>query len=204
MSGPVTIEETTFDVQKAIAAVGYLVHRTGASMYSIMKMMYLADKMHLERYGRFIAGDHYVAMSQGPVPSCTYNMIKHVRGDLSGHLDYATAREYFAYEGDHKIVVHREPDYDELSGSDVECLDEIAAIFQKVGQWAVRDMSHDAAWNGAWSWGRRFFRRAVAMPVERIASQFEDGAAVLQHLRNSTPGAAEKPALDTRDCLAAG
>src|SRR5690606_29259588 len=113
-----------FDVEKAIAAVGYLVEQTGASMYSIMKMMYLADKIHLERYGRFIAGDHYVAMPQGPVPSCTYNMIKHVRGEQRSRQGDERGLQYFSYSRDHEISLTQRPDYDELSNSDQQCLDE--------------------------------------------------------------------------------
>lgn len=191
MSGHTTIKRDPFDVNKAIAAIGFLIEQTGASMYTLMKMMYLADKMHLDRYGRFIAGDHYVAMKQGPVPSCAYSMIKHVRGDESANPDHLLAREYFSYESDHRVLLKRPVDTDELSLSDVECLSEIAKIFDKVGQWAVRDMSHDDAWKA--SWRNNFFRQAVAMPIARIASQFESAVHLIEHLRNSSRGEAEMP-----------
>lgn len=186
-----TVNRDLFDVSKAVAAIGYLVEKTGATMYSLMKMMYLADKMHLERYGRFIAGDNYVAMKQGPVPSCTYNMIKHVRGENCGR-GFDLAAQYLAYGENFAVSLKRKPEYeDELSASDIECLEEIANIYNKVGHWAVRDMSHDDAWKSVWS--RWTFSKSVPIGVEAIAAQFEGKDPLISHLRDSTPGEAVLP-----------
>lgn len=178
-----------FEIQKAVAAVGYLVEHGTPEMYTVMKMMYIADKMHLERFGRFISGDSYVAMKQGPVPSATYNMIKHVRGD-AGLEDFARAKHYFGYR-DHQIELRARPDYEELSDSDIECLQQVVEAYAKVGKWSIRDMSHDDAWEGAWR--RRFFRSAIKMDVDDIARQFEGGAELVEHLADRFPGEAESP-----------
>ncbi len=185
-------EQTPFEIDKAIAAIAYLVEHATTSMYTVLKMMYIADKMHLERYGRFISGDKYAAMEQGPVPSSTYNMIKHLR-DESGYEEFERAKQYLGYGDEHQILVQVRPDYEELSASDVECLDEIVSIYCKVGKWAVRDMSHDAAWQGAWR-SKAFFRNSVVMDVVDIARQFEDGDALVQHLADMHPGEAQQPA----------
>lgn len=187
----VTSEQNTFDVGKAIAAVAYLVEQTGESMYPVMKMMYLADKLHLERHGRFIAGDEYAAMKQGPVPSCTYTMIKHVRGERCSRDGYDVARQYLAYTADHYIKVLEQPDYDELSGSDVRALDDVVTIYKRSNKWAIRDLSHDGAWSRSWS--MKLFRRSVPMPLEEIAREFEDSEALLRHLEDSHPGEAQRP-----------
>lgn len=183
-----TLEQTKFDVHKAIAATAYLVERTGASMYPVMKMMYLADKMHLGKYGRFIAGDSYCAMEQGPVPSHTYNMVKLIRGEKIDAPDLETAREYFRYAGDHMIQVIKQPDFDELSDSDIECLDEIVRVHNTLGKWAVRDMSHDPAWDKTWS--SRRFRRSKPMSIEAIAADLDCSEELLAHLRDPAPGSA--------------
>lgn len=39
-------------------------------------ILYLADKTSLEKYGRFIFGESYYAMKEGPTPSYTYNLLK--------------------------------------------------------------------------------------------------------------------------------
>lgn len=193
MRGHATVNRNQFDVGKAIAAVGFLVEKTGATMYSLMKMMYLADKVHLERYGRFIAGDNYVAMKQGPVPSCTYNMIKHVRGENCGP-GFELAKQYFAYGSNHEVKLKAQPDYDELSGSDIECLEWIAGVYNDVGHWMVRDMSHDEVWKSVWTRWR--LAKSLPIDIEVIASQFDGKEHLIAHLRDSTPGEATLPPVE--------
>ncbi len=188
MSGHQTNKPDLFEIDKAIAAIAYLVEKTGASMYPVMKMMYLADKMHLAHYGRFIANDSYSAMKQGPVPSRTYNMIKHLRGEPARRVEDARALEFFVYGDEHKISLRKKPDYDELSGSDLECLDEVVSIYGRIGPWAVRNMSHDEAWEAAWR--SRFFKKSVPMETTSIAAQFEDGETLIEHLKDRHPGEA--------------
>ncbi|MBO9766534.1 SocA family protein [Xanthomonas phaseoli pv. dieffenbachiae] len=189
--GLVSTDRGSFDVQKAIAAIGYLVEQTGESMYSLMKMMYLADKIHLERFGRFIAGDSYVAMEQGPVPSHAYNLVKCVRGDVQDAA-LSEACRYFEYtRSTHELKMKIQPDYDELSGSDVDCLGEVVGIYQRLGKWAVRDLSHDDAWAKTWQRkkGGRLVK-ATEMPMQVIAEQYDEAEKVLKHLKDSAPGEA--------------
>jgi len=186
--------QSTFEVNKAVAAIALLVQETGASMYSVMKMLYLADKAHLEQHGRFITGDRYVAMKQGPVPSSAYNMIKHVRGEPVRRDGDETAMRYLACNVQtHEITIKEMPDLDELSQSDIECLTEIAGIYRRVGKWAVRDMAHDDAWEKAWRPNRAFqlFRKSVSMPLEAIAAEVDDTGELLAYLQNQHPGVAE-------------
>lgn len=173
-----------FDIQKAIAATGYLVEHTGESMYSLMKMMYLADKVHLERYGRFIAGDTHCALKQGPVPSNTYDLMKHVRGEPQDELPGADlAKEYFSYGPDHQVSLLKQPDYGELSESDIECLAIIVDTYKKVGKWSVRDLAHDDAWKATWR------GRSRPISTELIARAIGD-VQLMEHLRDPEPGAA--------------
>jgi uncharacterized phage-associated protein len=187
--GHLYVDRQGFDVHKAIAAIGYLVSQTGASMYPVMKMMYLADKCHLERYGRFIAGDHYAAMQQGPVPSCAYNLVKCVRTGDEYHAGDSVVRDYFAYGERHMLHLLRDPDLDELSPSDLECLDEISQTFNRVGLGRVRDMAHDVAWEHAWA--GRGGRDSTRMDIIDIAAQLDNGEALVAHLRDNAPGEAE-------------
>ncbi len=69
-----------FDEDVAIEVILYIANRVPhPTFHLIFKIMYFADKAHLERYGRFICGDSYVAMRNGPVPSVTYDMLKGIR-----------------------------------------------------------------------------------------------------------------------------
>jgi len=71
-----------FKAEKSVEAILYIAQNVKQpTFHSISKMMYFADKVHLEKYGRFICGDNYVAMKHGPVPSGTYDILKVARGD---------------------------------------------------------------------------------------------------------------------------
>ena len=50
-----------FDFEKALAALVYLAKRRkgGLDIYSVCKLLFLADKYHLVKYSRPITGNHY-------------------------------------------------------------------------------------------------------------------------------------------------
>ena len=110
-------KSATFQPQKAVAAAAFLIEKTGQSLYTLMKMLYLADRLHLSRHGRFIAGDNYTAMRQGPVPSITYDLFKHVRGERKTVPGTELAERSFEYVGEHNFRLRQEPHLDELSES---------------------------------------------------------------------------------------
>ncbi|MCR6624821.1 MAG: Panacea domain-containing protein [Pseudoxanthomonas sp.] len=182
-----------FEVDKAIAATALLVQETNESLYPIMKMMYLADKLHLEKFGRFIAGEQYCAMEKGPVPSFTYSMLKHVRGDDSSDKDFLRAREFFVYHANHLIELKKAPDLEELSESEINSLRAVIDTYKRVGKWAIRDMSHDSAWKDAWTFISRLFKKSARMSKESIAQEFDNADEIIQHLRDDNPGEARMP-----------
>ncbi|HDS1559286.1 TPA: SocA family protein [Stenotrophomonas maltophilia] len=179
-----------FDVPKATAAIGMLVKGTGESLYPILKMLYLADKRHLHEYGRFIVGDEYCAMAQGPVPSLSYDMLKRVKGGIAkgDALDYAIS--YFSYSDNHEISLKHEPDLDELSLSEQNCIQAIIDTYLNVGKWAVKDMSHDDAWRIAWEGKPSHAKRGGYIQPEDIARTLEGGEELIQHLMDAHPGEA--------------
>src|ERR1700733_11781409 len=73
---PMTVE-FKFDFDKFLAVLEYLASKgvPELSKYKICKLMFLADKYHLVRYGRPIIGDRYCALPYGPVPSMSLNYI---------------------------------------------------------------------------------------------------------------------------------
>ena len=182
-----------FEVDKAIAATALLVQETNESLYPIMKMMYLADKLHLEKFGRFIAGEQYCAMEKGPVPSFTYSLLKHVRGDESSDKEFLRAREFFIYNANHTIALKKSPDLEELSESEISSLRAVIDTYKRVGKWAIRDMSHDSAWKHAWTLISRLFKKSARMSKESIAQEFDNADQILEHIRDESPGQAHMP-----------
>ena len=103
----------SFDPEKTLEAILYISERT-QDLYHVLKILYFADKIHLSAYGRLIAGDSYVAMSNGPVPSHAYNIIKTVRGDesISYGIDLANT---FKLENKNNIIPIRKSTWRNLA-----------------------------------------------------------------------------------------
>lgn len=135
-----------FDPDKALEALLYIVLRTGGDMYRTLKVYYNADKMHLHRYGRFIAGDYYKALKYGPVPQGVYDILHFVEGKHSSS-PAPHAREALRFTGATSLEALRDADVDALSKTDLECLDLSIAAHGKKRFWQLRKETHDDAYN---------------------------------------------------------
>jgi uncharacterized phage-associated protein len=139
-------------------------------MYNVLKVFYLSDKLHMERYGRFIFDDNYSAMSKGPVPSGAYDLIKVIKsgGDLPFSVESPVK-----LGANHIVSTLRHADEDVFSGSDLLCLDEVISRSESED---LGDLSHDDAW--------RDTRRNGMMSVEAIISTLKNSKALLDLHRN--------------------
>lgn len=182
-----------FDQDKTTAAIGYLLKQTRESMYPLLKMLYLADKLSLSRSGRYIGGDEYCALQQGPVPSYAYDLFKAVRGDVVHRsIDVQAALSRLSYAGEHKFELVNEPDLDELSRGDIAALDDVISTYELHGSRGIRDLSHDEAWAAVWG-SRGFFQKSVPMTAKDVAAATDSADWLEQALADTAPGIAELP-----------
>lgn len=179
-----------FDVGVAIAAATYLIKRMPRTigMHGLAKLLYFADREHLSRYGRFIVGDHYIKMEYGPVPSRIYDGVKAAAApsDQTRRV-FVGAALADAFQGalrvspDHKrIQAVAEPDMDELSESDVECLDWALDRFSGSSFGQLTEVSHGPAWTAA--------ERHREIDMIAIAEENNASEEVLRHLADPHPG----------------
>ena len=72
-----------FDEEKGIATIVFLASRGIPELTKgkICKLIFLADKQHLVRFGRPVTGDRLCAMKDGPVPSGILNLLNSVLRD---------------------------------------------------------------------------------------------------------------------------
>lgn len=138
-----------FDAEKAVEAIIYIVNKVpDATLHSISKILYFADQKHIVDYGRFITSDTYVAMKHGPVPSSTYDILKFVRGDKRiCHADHAKA--HLVIKDRYNVLAKREANLEELSDSDIECLDYSIAENGSLSFDELVAKSHDAIYDTA-------------------------------------------------------
>lgn len=138
-----------FDRAKALEAILFIANKLKQpTFHSISKMFYLADKGHLEEYGRLICGDQYIAMEYGPVPSAVYNMMKVAAGRERVDVDWdEIIKEAFSVRQGRNIVPSRSADDSLLSESEVECLEAAIAQHGSKSFGQLTDLTHDGAWN---------------------------------------------------------
>jgi hypothetical protein len=87
------------------------------------KVFFLAEKWHLNRFGRPIIGDTYVAMHDGPVPSAIYDIIKGNLDHFGNSQDMEDA--LLITRGDYhppKVEARRDPAGDALASSKSPCV----------------------------------------------------------------------------------
>ena len=136
-----------FDERRAAQSAALLLYRAGGSLplIKLIKLMYLAERLSLHRYGEPLTGDRLVSMTHGPVLSQTYNHINGAVQSINGGWD-SWVSDRAGYEvalRDPSMVRSPEQDLLALSESDLEVLDETWAEFGHWDRWALVKYTHD-------------------------------------------------------------
>lgn len=153
------IVKLTPNVDRILAALHHVMLEAerrdeSVSQYDLVKTLFLADRSHLNQWGRPITYDNYVAMVHGPVPSLSYNLLKANEKTLHDYqikslpwrskLIGGKVRHFFAISGDVEIE-------DFLSPSDMQALDDALGTVKRLGFGQVRRLTHeDPAYSDAW------------------------------------------------------
>ena len=171
------MKQTPIDSEKALQVFLYLAPRLPEekNMYKILKAIYRANKLHLEKYGREIFHEQYQALPFGTVPSLSYDVVTHVRDGKDQPRMPERVKEHLAISGD-TIKALAEPNMRLLSQSDVECLDEAIEFYRKMSFDDVKNNAHeDEAYKAS--------KINEFIPLERIILTLPDGKLLLEHLK---------------------
>ncbi|MCL1932676.1 MAG: Panacea domain-containing protein [Candidatus Azobacteroides sp.] len=135
-----------FNETKTVNTVLYIVSKLKRKdFHKIFKILYFSDREHLNKYGRTITGDKYIAMSDGPVPSNLYDIFKAVRGD-GFYKDDGRFGQYFSVVDWDLIIPNKLPELSELSKTDIEIVDDTLSRYGNLSWDEVKEKSHDYAW----------------------------------------------------------
>ena len=134
------------DVLKLNAAALYVVKKCGKAGYiRLFKILYFASREHIARYGRPIIADNFYALPKGPIPTFLYDALKHSHKSEEEKL--ATEGLYNPVEEEYYVLkTSKEPDMDELSESEVECLDNAISKYKDMPENELSARSHGPAW----------------------------------------------------------
>lgn len=126
-----------FNETKATQAAARLLKLRGGSMsyVKLIKLLYLADREALIRWGRPITTDRYVSMDNGPVVSRIYDLIR----DEPPPNSFPIWRKFISDPENYEVRLLGDPGSEELSRPEAELIDEVFAQHGLQNRWAVVD-----------------------------------------------------------------
>jgi len=129
-----------FDEEKATQMAAYLLTKSkGAMPYlKLIKLLYIADREALRRWGYPLTGDRYASLDHGPVVSQIMDLIKHgpVWPGSKHWVKYIETRKEF-------VRLRKRPPFDLLSEATRSLLDEIYEKYCRLDRWVLRDLVHE-------------------------------------------------------------
>jgi len=131
-----------YNYRKAVQALNLLAIRNGGDINKMkaLKLIWLADRLHLRKYGRPILQDNYVAMKHGPVASSTRDILEgNQLGVGAKVLDYS--KEFInpanlTYASINNVMEKV------FSESDLEALNAVYNTYGHFDQFQLRDITH--------------------------------------------------------------
>lgn len=149
------MQENIEKYTKIRAVVLYILNHfpTGIDYIKLFKILYFAQQLHLVRYGRVIINDEFQARQYGPVSDYIRRSLKTIESEgLLPEESKGFWEGINILSANPQIIsADIEADKDELSGSEIKCLDEFIIKFKDLDSKKVSDISHkDKAWKTAY------------------------------------------------------
>lgn len=166
------ILETTY--KKATQALNLFARKKDGKINKMkaIKLIFLADRLHLRKYGRPIIGDMYFAMKLGPVGSVTKNVaeLSSVPEDI-----LAYAKRYIKpIDGKKRTLVSlKQEDLSVFSKTDIECLESVYDTFSDKDQFELAEITHTYP-----EWSK--YKKELAGGKKRVRMDYNDLFAVPQ------------------------
>ncbi len=133
-----------YSEKRAAQTAAFFISRAGGTieLLKLMKLMYLAERESLTRYGEPITGDVLVSMKHGPVLSIT---LDHINGFIDS--EEGGWESWISARAGHQLGL--QPAHDpadkltQLSDADMEILDFIWDKFGQYSKYKLRDITHE-------------------------------------------------------------
>ena len=149
------------NLAKIVELLLYLAHKKpGADKYQAVKFFYLADREHINRYGRPITSEVYFALRYGPVASKAKDLLEQDQWTMrrAGLKELPFETEKVSRRGPDKsdlVIIgapKREVDLELFSRSDLRVFDQILKDYGHLDFDALYKLTHDhAAYKKAWA-----------------------------------------------------
>lgn len=177
----------TFNPAKATEVACGFIEKEGQTIniMKLIKLVYLLDRLSIQRRGIPVVGGAYFSMRNGPVISELLDLIN--AGALWG-MSTSDWQRLISDRQNHEVTLVQKPEYRHLADAELELIDEIYRQFGTMNQWQLRDWCHEhcAEWTP-------LEMEHARIPVERLAEAVGKTEEQIRHLAE---GAAELNLLD--------
>ena len=163
---------------KAAQVIAYLACKAPGRTLDVLKaikLVYLADRESIAKFGAPILDERRVSMPHGPVNSQTYS---HVNGEYD--LDACGWSAFLEDRANHQLAVKSgiaDDELEELSEADIQCLDTVWTKFGGMDKWQIRDWTHESDNIPEWEAPQG---SSAPIPLERIMTMVGIEGAVAQ------------------------
>lgn len=145
------------------------------SHLKLMKLLYLADREAVKRFGFPMSGDRMVSMPHGPVLSMTLNLMDGDVESCPGGWEH-----WISDKENHELSLRRPLQIealDELAPAELAVLRSVWQQFGAMGKWEIRDWTHRhcAEWQDPHG-------SSLPIPFERLARAVGYDEAAAQEL----------------------
>lgn len=133
-----------FDYKKAVHLLSLLAEKEGGIINKMkaLKLIWLADRVHLRRYARPIINDEYFALPYGPVASTTSNIIEKQSSYISPEfINYSL--NYIEKVDKHHYVTIKKPNLKKFSKTDLNAINEVYDVYGKLSERELSAISHE-------------------------------------------------------------
>lgn len=157
--------EFRFHSKKAVEAAALLLKLHGKPMkyLALLKMLYISDRIALERMDQPITGDDFVSMKYGPVLSGVYDLIK------NQEIDDALSiwQKFISHDDNDKkfLVLLEEPEIEELCEEEEDIIKEVYQEFGQIDPFAVAEWTHNF---DEWQDPKRFNKQVIPISINDI------------------------------------
>jgi uncharacterized phage-associated protein len=131
-----------FNYKKTVQALNFFAVKNNSNINKMkaIKLIWLADRIHLREYGRLISGDTYYALPNGPVPSATRDILEN-----SAFLDDCAseyAKSYINIIDKYNYCSIADVNFKVFSDTDKEALNKVFETFGEKDHFELSSFSH--------------------------------------------------------------
>jgi len=130
-----------FNYKKAVQTLNFFATKEGGEINKMkaIKLVWLADRAHLRRFGRPLICDQYFAMPFGPVPSSTKDLAEKNSFLSDNEKEY---RDKFIGLRGYNVYSKKRVDEKVFSQTDLEIMKSIYENFGTIREFELSEISH--------------------------------------------------------------